>query len=236
LVRDAYRIDGEIDIVPVTSLLGSRARARMLDALLDGQPHSAGELAQRGGVAASTASAHLSRMVTGGLVAVEPHGRQRLYRLASPAVAEALEALGRLAPAVPVRSLSGATRAQAFRQARTCYDHLAGRLGVEVTQALVMRDALRLGDDLFALTPSGERLLVGIGVDVAEARQARRRFARVCPDLSEARPHLAGALGAGLIVSFLERDWVRRRPADRALTVTPDGRERLSAEFGLELD
>jgi hypothetical protein len=105
-----------------------------------------------------------------------------------------------------------------------------------VTQALVICDALRPGDDSFALTPSGERLLVGIGVDVAAAHQAMRSFALACPDLTERRPHLAGALGAGLLSAFLERDWVRRRPADRALTVTADGHERLSAEFGLELD
>jgi hypothetical protein len=147
-------------------------------------------------------------------------------------VAEALEALRRVASACRVRSVAAATRAEALRQARTCYDHLAGRLGVEVTQALVARDVLRLGDGAFGLTASGERLLGGIGVNVAAAHEARRSFARACLDWTESHPHLAGALGAAVLAAFIEQDWARRRPNDRALTITPHGRERLNTTLG----
>jgi DNA-binding transcriptional ArsR family regulator len=234
-MRNAPQIDGEIDIAAVTRLFGDRARVRMLDALLDGQPHAAGELARRAGVAASTASTHLGRLSEGGLVVAEVRGRRRFYTLASPAVAEALEALGRLAAPDPVRSLAEANRAAALRNARTCYDHLAGRLGVRVTEALVERRALVPGDGAFELTSSGQRFLEGLGVDVVETRAHRRAFARSCLDGTEARPHLAGALGAAILAAFLEHDWLRRRPRDRSLSVTAQGRERFRLALGLEI-
>lgn len=204
----------------------------MLDALMDGQAHRAGELARRAGVAASTASEHLGRLLDGGLVLCESDGRERRYRLASDGVAEAVEVLARLAPALSVHSLRGADRAAALRRARTCYDHLAGELGVGLTEALVSAGVLAPADDAFALTASGERILRRLGVDVDGARAARRSFARACLDWSERRPHLAGALGAAVADALLEARWIERRPSDRGLTVTAAGKVALRRELG----
>jgi DNA-binding transcriptional ArsR family regulator len=207
----------------VAALLGDPARAAMLDALMDGRPRPAGELARRAGIAPSTASEHLARLVAGRLLVVEPSGRERRYRLASADVADVLEALSRLGSAAPVDSLRGADQREALHAARTCYDHLAGRLGVAVTDALVARDVLRRGDGSFELGDDGEAFFSDLGVDVAGARARKRVFARACLDWSERRPHLAGALGAALAAAALDQGWVRRRPNDRALRVMPAG-------------
>jgi DNA-binding transcriptional ArsR family regulator len=217
----------------VAALLGDSTRAAMLDALMDGEARPAGELARRAGVAPSTASEHLQRLLEGRLLTVEPNGRERRYRLASAEVAEVLESLSRLGSEPPPRSLRAAGRTEALRAARTCYDHLAGRLGVAVTEALVERDALRPGDGSFELTASGEAFLAGLRVDVAAARQRKRIFARSCLDWSERRPHLAGALGAALADAALAEDWVRRRPNDRALRVTAAGERAFRDLFGV---
>lgn len=218
---------GEADVAAVAALLGEPARAAIVDALMDGSAHRASELARRAGVAASTASSHLSRLLAGGLVLAETRGRERHYRLASDATAEAIEALARLAPPTAIRSLRAASRGEALRRARTCYDHLAGRLGVALTEQLVEVEALVPGDTSYTLTPSGEELLARVGVDLERAQRRRRSFARACLDWSERRPHLAGALGAALADALFAQDWVRRRPNDRALLVTTVGERRL---------
>jgi len=222
------------DVAAVAALVAEPARAAIVDALMDGHGHRAGELAARAGVAASTASGHLARLLDGGLVTCTQEGRERRYRLASPAVADAIEALARLAGPLEVHSLRTADRASALRTARTCYDHLAGRLGVGLTDALTERAALVPVDGSFQLTAVGERTLAGIGVDVADARAARRAFARACIDWTERRPHLAGALGAALADALTARHWVERRPRDRALRVTDAGARGL-AELGVRL-
>jgi DNA-binding transcriptional ArsR family regulator len=223
------------DVATVARLLGEPARAEMLDALLDGRMHPASELAHRAGVAPSTASEHLTRLLGAGLVSSEARGRNRLYRLASPAVAEALEALALIAAPRPATSLRSATRAEAMRRARTCYDHLAGRVGVAVAGALVARGALVLEDESYRVTRPGEALLANLGLDVEAARTQRRAFARACLDWTERRPHLAGSLGAELARAFLGRDWLRRREGDRALDLTEAGREALRSELALDL-
>lgn len=234
-MRDPCLMDGEVDVVPVAQLLGHPTRARMLDALLDGRSHRAGELAERAGVAASTASMHLMKLIGGDLVAVEQIGRERRYRLASPAVAEALEALGRIAPVATVRSLTSAQRAEAMRQARTCYDHLAGRLGVGVTDALVKCGALWASDGSFGVPAGSGPTFERIGVDIEAARGTERTFTRACLDWTERRHHLAGALGAEILVAFLRQGWVRRRSDDRALLITPEGREALDVLLGIDV-
>jgi len=222
-------------VVSLARVLGEPARAEMLDAMLDGMPHPAGELARRARVAPSTASEHLSRLREVGLVSAEVSGRQRLYRLSSPEVAEALEALARVAAPEPVSSLRAATRGEALRLARTCYDHLAGRVGVAVADALVARRALALDDGSYRLTRRGEKVLEELGLDVEAARAQRRAFARACVDWTERRPHLAGSLGAELARAFLGHDWLRRRPHDRALIVTEAGREAFARELAIDV-
>jgi DNA-binding transcriptional ArsR family regulator len=227
---------GNAEIAAVAALVGDPARAGMLDALMDGRARPAGELARIVGIAPSTASGHLSRLRAGRLVVREVHGREHRYRLASPETAALLEALARVAPPTEIRSLRSADRAVAMRQARTCYDHLAGRVGVGITEVLVHRGALIAANNGYALTARGEALLGKLGVDVAGARLRRRSFALACLDWSERRPHLAGALGAALAERLLASGWLLRRPNDRALTVTPAGSRALYREFGIEIE
>jgi DNA-binding transcriptional ArsR family regulator len=235
-MRNAGRMDGDADVAMVAALFGDPTRAEMLDALLDGGTHAAGELAHRAGVAPSTASEHLMRLLRAGFVLVETHGRERRYRLASPAVGEALEALARIAPSKRVGSLRDARHSEAMRRCRTCYDHLAGRVGVAVTDALVARGTLVAADGAFSLPQQGAKALESLGVDVESARRTRRSFARSCLDWSERRPHLAGALGAALASACFNRGWLERRPHNRALLITPAGFGVLRSELAIELD
>jgi DNA-binding transcriptional ArsR family regulator len=226
----------DVDIAPVAALLGDPARAAMLSALSDGRAQAAGELAQRAGIAPSTASRHLARMVDHGLLAVENGGRHRYFRIANPDVAHAIEALALIAPRRPVRSLKEANVGSALAEARTCYDHLAGRLGVAVTAALVDRRALAEQNGCFEGGAAATSVFSELGIDLDEVRSKRRPFALRCLDWSERRPHVAGALGAAIAARALAAGWVERRPDTRALLVTGGGREALSATLGVDLD
>jgi len=201
---------------------------------VSGEALAAGELARAAGVGAATASEHLSRLCGGGFVTVVPTGRHRYFRLASPDVAHALEALALVSPARPVRSLRQSRLDAATAFARTCYDHLAGVVGVAVHDALVGDGALAPAAGGYEVTSDGQARLAAWGVDVPAARRTRRAFARACLDVSERRPHLAGALGAVLCGRMLELGWfVRRRRGERALRLTEAGRRGLAREIGL---
>jgi DNA-binding transcriptional ArsR family regulator len=234
-------MDGDSDIAALGSVLSEPARARMLLALGDGRALPASVLASEAGVAASTASGHLGRLVKAGLLEVLPQGRHRYYRLAGPDVGELLEALARVAPAAPVRSLREGTQAEALRSARTCYDHLAGRLGVAVFGALLdaghitggdgTHDPLAAADDRlsapgrdldYRLTPAGREALAALGVDLPHSDALR-----YCVDWSEQRHHLAGAAGRALAARLVELRWIRRADKGRAVFVTDLGRREL---------
>jgi DNA-binding transcriptional ArsR family regulator len=229
-------MDADADVAAVTRILGNRARLAMLERLMDGRAHPAGELAREAGVAPSTASGHLSELAEAGLVEIEPAGRQRRYRLSRPEVARAIEALAVIAPRRRVSSLRGATAAERLREGRTCYDHLAGRLGVGITDALLARRALRRSDGRFIVTGQGERLLGSIAVDVAAAHGRRRAFALACLDWTERRSHLAGALGAELCDRLFELGWVERRGSGRTAWLTEAGSEGLRELLELDLE
>jgi DNA-binding transcriptional ArsR family regulator len=226
----------EADLQRIGALLGDRVRATMLTALLSGHAQSASALAATAGASPSLTSAHLRKLLDGGLVTVEQSGRRRLYRLASPQVAELLEAVMLVAPDQPVASLRQANRRAHLRGARLCYDHLAGVLGVAVTEALVARTALADAHGGFGVTAGGEALFAELAVDVAGLRRARRPLTRACLDWTERRPHLAGGLGAALASALLERRWVTRRPGSRGLEVTVAGRQGLAGWIGLDVD
>jgi DNA-binding transcriptional ArsR family regulator len=223
----------EVDIAAAARLIGEPARAAMLDALMSGRALTAGELARVAGIAPATASEHLARMRSGGLVTVVVAGRHRYHRLASTEVAQALEALSLIGPSKPARTLRQSHATAAMLVARTCYDHLAGRVGVALHDGLVASDALRVGGAGYELTTAGEALLTSWGLDVAAARARRRAFARPCLDFTERRPHLAGALGAAILEHMTTLGWLVPRAKDhRAVRLTDTGRTGLSEVFG----
>jgi DNA-binding transcriptional ArsR family regulator len=226
---------GDANIAAVAVLMSEPPRAAMLAALADGRALPAGELAYRAQVTAQTASTHLSKLVEGGLLVVEAHGRHRYYKLAHHRVAEALEALAVLAPPHRIRSLRASLEAERLRFARTCYDHLAGSLGVQLTQRLVEMQVLTITEQTSEVTQEGMTFLIQFGVNVGQVRQQHRAFTRLCLDWSERRSHLAGSVGAALAQRLLELEWIRRIPKNRAVLVTECGQEGLLKHFGLNM-
>jgi DNA-binding transcriptional ArsR family regulator len=238
------------DFSPVAALLADKARAAMLSALLDGSALAAGELSKVAGVTAATASAHLSRLLDGGLVSVTRQGRHRYYQLAGHEIAEVIEALSQISPPRVVQSLRQSREAVALAEARTCYDHLAGRAGVALLDSLLSTGVLAAdGEVLPAVMPStaaavvglpvtfevttvGARMLSGFGVDVLAARRSRRRFAGACLDWTQRRPHLNGALGAAITARLFDLGWITRSPAKRGVVITPAGQQGLASTFG----
>lgn len=224
----------DADLSTVAELMTAH-RATMLLALLGGRPLSAGELAARAGISPSLASSHLSKLLDGGLVAVDQNGRQRHYRLAGPRVAEVIEAMLTIAPAQSAAGLRESTRGAALRGARTCYDHLAGELGVALTDSLERQRLIQSADGSYALTPAGERRLESLGIELAPLRRQRRAFTRPCLDWTERRPHLAGSVGAAIAQHALAARWVTTVRGTRALRVTDEGRRGFLEHFALNL-
>lgn len=226
----------DVDVASIAFLIGDPARCAMLHALLGGSALPAGELARAAGIAPATATGHLRKLVHAGLVQAVAQGRHRYHRLSGPQVASALEALALLAPPIPVRSLRQSRTAHALAEARTCYDHLAGHLGVAVSEALLEMKALVPIDERdHRVTPTGRELLARLGIETAPLEQSRRVLARSCLDWTERRHHLAGALPSQLLTMMVQEGWLCRQPSGRALQVTPKGTAALIAVFGLEL-
>jgi DNA-binding transcriptional ArsR family regulator len=248
---------GDLDIASAAALFADPTRARVLLALGDGRALPASVLAAEAGVTPQAASTQLSRLADAGLLAVERSGRHRYYRLATGQVAMVLEALAQLAPMQPIRSLRHSTRAAALRTARTCYDHLAGRLGVQITQALVDTGALtptdgigdtrrrpedqlssQLADHPYVLGATAATVFQSLGVPVDRLtldHPSRRPLLRFCLDWSEQRHHLAGRLGAHLLTALVDAGWITRTPTRRAVQLTAAGRRELQARLGLDL-
>ena len=253
-MRTEQPAEGDADIARIGALIGDPARARVLTALTDGRALPASRLAAEAGVAPSTVSEHLARLLAAGLVTMRREGRSRFYRLASPEVADVLEAISRISPPQPIRSLRQGSHARALREARTCYNHLAGRLGVGLLAGLLEGGLLSGGDgrhhperavadrlsapgrDLsYRLTPHGEAALGEIGVDL-DAVLARYPAVRYCLDWSEQQHHLAGPLGTALADRLFALDWVRRTDRRRVVRLTDSGRENLPGTLGLPRD
>jgi DNA-binding transcriptional ArsR family regulator len=222
---------GDTDLAAVGALLAEPARARVLLALGDGRSLAASVLASEAGVSASTASHHLTRLADAGLITAETRGRRRYFTLAGPQVAELLEAVARVAPQQPITSLRQGTRAHALRCARRCYDHLAGKLGVAVADALQEGGAIVGGDGAgFIVTDQGASTFAELGI-AAHAGDV----ARCCLDWTEQRHHIAGTLGRALMTRALELGWVTRDERMRALHLTDAGRADLPARLGVRL-
>lgn len=205
----------------------------MLQTLMDGRARTAGELACEAGVTPATASGHLAKLVDGRLLAVAHQGRHRYFRIASAEAAEALERLAAFAADRPEPRTPRFPCGEAMRRGRTCYDHLAGRLGIALADGLVAKGYLDLLDDSFRVTGAGEQAFVDFGIDVPALRAAKRPLVRACLDWSERRPHVAGALGAALCRRINDLGWVGRT-GDRAVILNPQGRRGLREVFGAE--
>lgn len=219
---DAPHLAGDADIAALASLLADSSRVTILLALCDGRALPAGELARHAGVAPSTMSGHLARLLENGVVSVESWGRHRYYRLADPRIAQALEALAICAPAAPVRSLRQSQTAAAVRFARTCYDHLAGYAGVALTEALVESGTLAPVEGGYAVNQDDSRLRE-LGVDLRRMGK-RLHSAPQHLDWSERRHHVAGPLAVALTRHLFELGWLMRLPSSRAVRVTETGR------------
>ncbi|GGF69649.1 putative HTH-type transcriptional regulator YdfF [Paenibacillus albidus] len=218
-------------VAKVASLVSEPSRASMLTALMDGRHHPAGDLAYMAGVKPQTASFHLQKMAEAGVVSMHKQGRHRYYSIASPEIAQVLELLLTISPPMEIKSFRQSVQDQAMRSARTCYDHLAGAFGVQLTAALLQQGWIAENDSTYTVTEQGTGALEDFGIDLSQARRKRRAFAPRCLDWSERRYHLAGALGAAVLDNLLERGWVTRQPQTRAVKVTPAGVTGLAAVF-----
>jgi DNA-binding transcriptional ArsR family regulator len=223
-------------IAEIAALVGSPARANILAVLLDGRALTATELAYVAGVSPQTTSGHLGRLREAGLLVQHKQGRNLYYRLGSPLIGRMLEGIMAVAAETMPRAPRHWRGDEALRTARTCYDHLAGRLGVALAEALAAREQIVLGEDGGIVTAAGEAFFKGFGLDIAALGRGRRTFCRPCLDWSERRPHLAGAIGAALAERCFALGWVARRRDTRAVAISPRGHTGLDEVFGIRLD
>jgi DNA-binding transcriptional ArsR family regulator len=225
-----------LHVAELGALLGDPARANILAALIDGRALTATELAAIAGVAPQTASGHLARLTRSNLLALDKQGRHRYYRLASPLVGSMLESVMAVAAVqLPPRKAGPSRLDEAMRAARTCYDHIAGRLGVAISDALIARGCIVLAEDGGEVTAAGADFLAAFGAEVTPSG-TRRVFCRPCLDWSERRWHIAGAVGAALCKRCIDLHWVTRADNTRALTITAKGRRGFAEALGVSLN
>jgi DNA-binding transcriptional ArsR family regulator len=227
----------DVAVSRIAAAIGEPARARILFCLLDGHARTATELAAVAEVSPATTSSHLNRLTAEHLITVSAQGKHRYYSLQGNDVASALEALINVAGGTPQQFVPHTPRY--LRAARTCYDHIAGSLGVQLCERLTtlrwLSHPANGRENDFEVTQSGAKALAALGIDIAVARSLRRRLAFPCLDWSERRPHLGGAVGAELLKLSLRRKWVITEPGSRALSITRAGRREMRSRFGLEL-
>jgi DNA-binding transcriptional ArsR family regulator len=224
---------GDADIASVAALLADPTRAAMLLALSDGRAFTASELAQSARVAPSTASEHLGRLVEASLLAVVKQGRHRFYQLADPSIVDIMEGLAHLAPQVKIRTLSESEHAKALHRARMCYHHLAGTLGVRLTEALVDREILHVAEEGYVVQEEGIAWLHSFGIAGGPLHKRGQLFVPWHIDWSERKHHVAGTLGAALAGRLFELRWLERHPSSRAVRLTTEGKLGMEQAFGL---
>ncbi|RAL20652.1 ArsR/SmtB family transcription factor [Thermoflavimicrobium daqui] len=219
-----------------TSLFADPTRAKMLQTLLDARFHTVSELAMSAGVTPQTASYHLAKMLELNIVQVKKYGRHRYYQFISKDMVPIIESLLCIAPEEKINSLKQFDQNQAIRYARTCYDHLAGKLGVLLTDTLVENNILQKNEDNFILTQTGEKFLINFGINLQSIRKKRRSFARCCLDWSERRHHLAGALGQAILEHLFNLKWIVRLSNTRAVKVTSLGIKEFKQVLSMDLE
>lgn len=222
------------DLAAVAALIADPARAAMLAALMDDVALPAGELARLAKITPQTASTHLAKLTQGNLVNMTQIGRHRYFRLSSKNVARTLESLAFIAPTAKIHNLRDSLERKDIYRARTCYDHLAGELGVKLAQALVSLKVIRYQDETYEITSTGTNWMNTFGIDCSQLLGRRRIFVRACHDWSERKPHIAGSLGAALLKSMFEQKWIARVKGSRAVRVTEIGRYHLNSELGID--
>ncbi len=225
-------MDAAKTVEGLAALLASPPRRRMLEVLLDGHPRSATELAIISGVAFNTASTHLGRLVESGFVSFERDGRHRFYRISEPQISDVIETMYESLPGLskpPARPLTE------IEAARTCYDHLAGRLGSSLTCAMISRGYLAPHEKEFLLSEEGRSFCSGLGIDLEAVTRQRRMFARRCLDWTDKRDHLGGALGAALTRRYFAMEWLRPGSRPRLVRVTPHGARAFRKHLGVTL-
>ncbi|MGE7918639.1 ArsR/SmtB family transcription factor [Viridibacillus sp. NPDC093762] len=223
------------NVAEVASLLGETSRATILTSLMDGRFHTASELAYMAAVTPQTASFHLAKLVEGNLVKVEKQGRHRYYQLAGGEVARILESLLAISPLPEVCSLKQSSQVKLLQEARTCYDHLAGKLGINLTESMLNSGYLKKEEREFIVTPKGEHFFTEFGIDLNILKRKRRSFSHACLDWSERQHHLAGALGHGLMTHFFNLGWIVRVPSIRAVKITDKGKVGFKQNFNINM-
>jgi DNA-binding transcriptional ArsR family regulator len=224
-----------VEMAELASLVGDVSRAKILAALMDGRALTALELSLTARVTPQTTSSHLAKLLAANLLAVEKQGRHRYYRLASPQVAQTLETIMALTAHGPVRHRAKSKLDDDLRVARMCYDHVAGQIGVGISDALIDRGHIVFEGDAGEVTESGQKSFASLGIDLMGPTKSRRIFCRPCLDWSERRPHLAGHVGAQIAKFCLEQSLLARKNESRALTITPPGIKGLQRIFGADV-
>ncbi|MDN4080392.1 winged helix-turn-helix domain-containing protein [Paenibacillus polymyxa] len=223
------------NVAMIASLVSEPSRAAILTALLDGRFHTASELAHMAGIKPQTASFHLAKMTEAQVITVEKQGRHRYYGIQDPEVAKVMESLLSIAPPVPIKSFKQASENEAIRLARTCYDHVAGHLGVQIMSFFMQKGILSEDQDGLHITQQGEIFFADFQINLKNTRQKRRSFSHKCLDWSERRHHLAGALGSALLDRLFELHWVEHLPTTRAIRITAEGKRGFKEVFSIEI-
>lgn len=219
----------------IASLIGERSRAIMLWNLLDGRAYTATELAIAADVSFQSASNHLSQLLNAGLLRSQKQGRHKYYRFASDRVAQAIENIAGLLPTSPFPGSINQADVTGIKYARTCYDHLAGKIGVQLTHSLLKNKWLIAYDDRYEISNTGNKQFENIGIDITAIQKQNRKFAYPCLDWSERNHHLGGALGAALLQSLIEKDWIRKIKHSREIVITGKGKIELGRSFKITL-
>jgi DNA-binding transcriptional ArsR family regulator len=217
----------------IATLLGDKARAIMLWSLLDGKAYTATELSICANISKQSASNHLAKLLDAQLLAVEKQGRHRYYRLANPRVAQVIESMASLIPDAQIKSINTKPKAKNIAYARTCYDHLAGELGVKITNALIKKDILKPIDNDYTVTAYGLKWFSKLDINIDELKLKKRSFAHKCLDWTERKHHLAGSLGAALLEYMICNDWIRKKKNSREVLVTSLGVKELNNRLEL---
>lgn len=225
----------ETQLVLVASLLGDKARSVMLWNMLDGRAYTATELSLCAGISPQSASNHLGKLVGAGILEVRKQGRHRYYSYATPNAAQVIESMAGLLPSRHTPNTVTKPEPAGITYARTCYDHIAGRVGVAIARSLVERKIIQPDGNKYVVTGPGKKWFSSLGLDVEEIGSRKRSFAHQCLDWTERKPHLAGALGASLLQVMLKKNWVRKVAISRELLVTGAGRAGLKDTLGLEI-